>query len=377
MLRRVVGTLRPVWSGPVTSFAFASDSLRWVVRGPEGRQVYEVDPRVPGQHARLDLDARAVRRAPFLQGAQPYRSPSGRRRLDVEHERLRIADLDSGSSVAIDVPRPCLETLDYYRWLDDDTLVWSETGVVLIDAGTGEHDVVWPVRPHDERDRHDGETFIDVSPDLRWIARQTDRGLNVGPLSIADPGGPLAPYIGTSRRLTPEELRHAMALGIAPSDERHLEAEGLANAIRHALRAWGVVVGDACRWATRRDDFVELEPIGESVLELIRRAHADAEVDGHAGVFASSEAFTRAFDDGLASAWKERGLEVDCRREHDVLADADYRSAVAWDLGVGAGRHHGRRFAELPNPFAPMLALWSLGVAARRADHRGIELVAV
>ena len=376
MLRRVTGTPRSAWSVPVTSFAFTHDALRCVVRGPNGNEVHEIDPRRPTHRALVDVDPKTVVRAPYADGARASRSPSGRRTLRIDRGRLCIDD-HGGSTVQVEVPPPCLETFDYYRWLDDDTLIWTETGLVFIDARTGARDIVWPVREEDARDRFDGRTYIDVSPDLAWVARQTDEGLEVAPLSVVDPEGPLAPWVGTSGRISPDALRRAIAQGGEVSEERRTEAEGLANAIAHALRTWGVDVGMSCRWAARADDFVALEPIGLSVQTLVQRAHREAEVDGHAGVVQSSEPYVRAFDEGFAHALKERRFEVDHRRETDVFADVDYRSAVAWGLEVGSGPHEGRRFAELPNPFAPMLALFGLGLAARRADRNGIELVAL
>lgn len=111
------------------------------------------------------------------------------------------------------------------------------------------------------------------------------------------------------------------------------------------------------RWTKKR--FVDLNqrPLGAALLEALHRAHREAGVDGHAGVVDSTQPYTEALERKLGAL--------------------GFRSAAAWGLVVpeGAPPFVGQPFAEVPNPFAPLLAIWGTGFAVESIDKSGVVMV--
>lgn len=182
---------------------------------------------------------------------------------------------------------------------------------------------------------------------------------------------PFAAYQAlTGMRLTPELLEARALVGAATDAVGRGHAEQLARACSDALRQWGVEIGDAVRWITQAAMDTDLRPVGRPVLALLAAAHRGH--DGERGLVEAIAPFGRALERVRATH------QLDGMRE-DWLADLDFRSAAALGLQVPAGapRFAGAYFRDLPNPFAPLLAVWATGYVVEAMGEDGITLLMI
>jgi hypothetical protein len=187
---------------------------------------------------------------------------------------------------------------------------------------------------------------------------------------VIDFGDPFAAYTRLrGETITPDVLEARALAGSADDREMSATAEALAREAADAFRQWGLAIGDEVHWETRPAIEIDMRPVGKALLELAGGTYDD----GHVGVFDRAMPLGEAAERAIA-----RHRFLDARRE-DWLHEATWRSAVVLNRRVPANapRFAGRRFHEVPNPFAPLLAIWATGYLAPSLDERGITLVVV
>ena len=171
--------------------------------------------------------------------------------------------------------------------------------------------------------------------------------------------------------IEPEALE-ARALEGRPDDTPSREhAEALARAAASALRSWGLSVGDSVSWVTRRAREIDLRVIGRQVQEGL--AEASRGLDGHSAIFEELQPIGAALERAVA-----RHGHLDGKRD-DLFADAEFRSASAYMLRVPASApaFAGALYRDMPNPFAPLLAVWATGYLVESMNETGITLIIV
>jgi hypothetical protein len=171
--------------------------------------------------------------------------------------------------------------------------------------------------------------------------------------------------------LEPAELEARALAGAADDLQARATAEALARAAADALRAWGLPIGNAVRWVTRPIRETDLRPIGTPVLTRVRAGHRG--FDGEREIVDSMTPYREALARAIA-----RHHGFDGSRE-DWFSSVDFRSACVLRLRVpdDDGPFAGRRVAELPDPFTPLLAVWRTGYVVDAMDESGTTLLIV
>ncbi len=147
-------------------------------------------------------------------------------------------------------------------------------------------------------------------------------------------------------------------------------AEQLAQKAAEALRAWGEPIGHGLRWVTRPARSVDLHEVGARVHAVVEKAHAG--VDGHEAV-RPLQPLVEALERACARHGGIGGMRYDWETAWD------FRSAAALGLRVppDASRFAGARFADVPDPFSPLLSAWATGFLVDSMDETGTTLVCV
>ncbi len=130
--------------------------------------------------------------------------------------------------------------------------------------------------------------------------------------------------------------------------------------------AWGRVVDDSLRWKVVAAEDLEMRPIAPDLHDMA------LSMVGEESLWIPS---TFQIDIDFARAWDHRCPDG---RYGSVREDALHEAA--WRAPCLLGRHGpacapnfgGRRLRELPDPFAPILAVTATGFVLESIDERGI-----
>ncbi len=186
------------------------------------------------------------------------------------------------------------------------------------------------------------------------------------------PGDPFAAFTAQTGIAIDPAVLEARAVGGVPDEPANRAvAEALVRECAAHLRSWGVAIGDAIAWVAQPAMHTDMRPVGKLVVDLVSTAHR-----GNDGLYALYRA-VQPYGEATRRA-AERNVFIDGTRE-DWLTDAEFRSAAALELRVPASapRFAGQKIGELPNPFAPLLAIWATGYLVQSLDEHGATLVAI
>jgi hypothetical protein len=178
------------------------------------------------------------------------------------------------------------------------------------------------------------------------------------------------PFVLSGRRGDRDYL-HIDVFGRARRFVDHGRSEApCARAAADALRAWGVAVGDAVEWIAQPTRDTDLPPIGKAVLARLEAAHRG--FDGDHELDAALTPYRDALDRALARHGGFDGSRLDV--DHAALVRSLH--VLRLRLPDDGGAFAGRLVAELPDPFGPLLDVWTHGYVVFALADRGATLLA-